>query len=877
MATKSKKYKGIFLVKTLCIILAALCAGILSFFLVYFYEADWNGYINDPAKSWNDPLPPFEQSEQMEKLLDSDLYCVSLILKNSDVLNDISAVEAKKDEVVQANVERYLNAKAQIIYDELYYVATHYEGTGYDLDTDDFSANQTTTHTAVTPPEQPEEESAEAGAVESTAVQFEIDDHAPYNARYCQRLLNTVSGLDLLKYAYLVREQAFCEQMFIVNFSAAFQGSVFEGRESGFLTQGFDYTQNANEVQQSIESCFDDLLSMLSAEQADQYNSALRALHNEPSSLRYLSVSENGTILSNDMPADQRNSASILSHKNALICKQGKVTAKGAFQTEQLQSSAQTLFSSGAVYLYLEDTFCLGDKYYSAAAFYDLFTPFTPLNALLICAAALLLLLVCVCFLLALCGHKSGAEGIRLCRADKIPTDLHLLLSGSIDIALVYVFCNIFRRSLEMKYCWNGIWYSFSDTAARWEMKCIALAGMALTAAAFVLVFLEWLTSVVRMKKAHESWFRHCVLWKIPVLLWKGAKKIFGWILGCCRKMKKQIVFLLGKPKKIRYTALGVILAFFAAQLIVFVCCAADDKWGTALFLSALLWGSFAVLCIWYLRMIDSIIEASCDRSALPVKGTDKMPAPLKTLADNLTVTSQELDVAVADAVRNERTKAELITNVSHDLKTPLTSVISYVDLLKKCDITDEKAIGYLDILDEKSAKLKKLIEDLIEASKVNTGNVKLQIVPLNLSELAMQAVVEATPDFEKQALDIRFAQPDISPIVFVDGTKTYRILENLLSNAKKYSAPGSRVYVRVADEEKYGIFEIKNISKEPLDLTPNELTERFVRGDRSRSEDGNGLGLSIAQQLCNLQGGELTITIDGDLFKATVRLPKEK
>ena len=226
--------------------------------------------------------------------------------------------------------------------------------------------------------------------------------------------------------------------------------------------------------------------------------------------------------------------------------------------------------------------------------------------------------------------------------------------------------------------------------------------------------------------------------------------------------------------------------------------------------------------------------------------------------------------------MRDARTKAELITNVSHDLKTPLTSVISYVDLLKQCEITDETAKGYLDILEEKSANLKRLIEDLIEASKVSTGNVELHRTPLNLSELAMQAVVEATPELEGRGLEVKFTETEDAPIVFADGTKTHRILENLLSNVKKYAADHSRVYIRVADADAYGVFEIKNISRDPLDMDPQELMDRFVRGDRSRTQDGNGLGLSIAQQLCSMQGGKLDIQIDGDLFKVAVYLPKD-
>lgn len=180
-----------------------------------------------------------------------------------------------------------------------------------------------------------------------------------------------------------------------------------------------------------------------------------------------------------------------------------------------------------------------------------------------------------------------------------------------------------------------------------------------------------------------------------------------------------------------------------------------------------------------------------------------------------------------------------------------------------------------MSVIDEKANRLKRLIEDLIEASKVSTGNVVLNKTKINLNELATQAIVEYADDFEKNSLDLIFDESAVKHIVFVDGTKIFRVLENLLSNAKKYSAPGSRVYARLYSDNENGYFEIKNISKDPLNITAEELMERFVRGDQSRSEEGNGLGLSIAKELCRLNGGRLMISIDGDLFKATVMLPK--
>lgn len=247
----------------------------------------------------------------------------------------------------------------------------------------------------------------------------------------------------------------------------------------------------------------------------------------------------------------------------------------------------------------------------------------------------------------------------------------------------------------------------------------------------------------------------------------------------------------------------------------------------------------------------------------------------LKELVRSAQVTNEELRNAVARAVKDEKLRTELITNVSHDLRTPLTAIINYVDLLSQCDIQDEKAKSYIAVLDSKGAKLKRLIDDLIEASKITSGNVTVNPVPINLSELCLQATVEAQEEFEKAGLSLVTKQQSSSHIVIADGSKTYRIIENLLSNARKYSAPSSRVYVDVYDEGNTGVFEIKNVSAQPLDISPDELTERFVRGDKSRNQEGNGLGLSIAKELARLQNGRLEIIIDGDLFKVRVILPK--
>lgn len=218
--------------------------------------------------------------------------------------------------------------------------------------------------------------------------------------------------------------------------------------------------------------------------------------------------------------------------------------------------------------------------------------------------------------------------------------------------------------------------------------------------------------------------------------------------------------------------------------------------------------------------------------------------------------------------------KTELITNVSHDLKTPLTSIINYVDLLKREEMGSQKAKEYIGILEEKSARLKVLIEDLVEASKASSGNLAVNFEKVDLHELVLQAQGEYQDKMEKSGLDIRISAEDNNIFVRADGRHMWRIIENLMSNVLKYSLQGSRVYIDITRNQTDGVLVIKNISATPLNIPVERLTERFVRGDEARTTEGSGLGLSIAQSLTTLQKGKFDIEIDGDLFKVIVQMP---
>lgn len=232
------------------------------------------------------------------------------------------------------------------------------------------------------------------------------------------------------------------------------------------------------------------------------------------------------------------------------------------------------------------------------------------------------------------------------------------------------------------------------------------------------------------------------------------------------------------------------------------------------------------------------------------------------------------LERMVDENVRNERMKTELIANVSHDLKTPLTSIINYVDILQGEDLKEEEVQRYLQILEQKALRLKVLMEDLIEASKASSGAIELQMNSIDFRELLYQAGGEFAERFAAGKLEMVTELPEY-PVYFEgDGRRVFRILENLYGNVAKYAMQNTRVYITLAKEEGQACFTMKNISSQKLNITPEELTERFVRGDHARTTEGSGLGLSIAKSLTELMGGEFTILVDGDLFCSIVRFP---
>ena len=243
-----------------------------------------------------------------------------------------------------------------------------------------------------------------------------------------------------------------------------------------------------------------------------------------------------------------------------------------------------------------------------------------------------------------------------------------------------------------------------------------------------------------------------------------------------------------------------------------------------------------------------------------------------RVLAEKLNDIGTGLNKAVEEGMKNERLKTDLITNVSHDIKTPLTSIINYVDILKRFNIEDPQIQGYLDILEAKAQRLKTLTEDVVEASKVSSGNITLEYMDVNLAEMIQQTEGEFEEKFTARSLSIVTNLPEEPAVIHVDGRRLWRVLENVFGNAAKYAMPGTRVYVDLRLGEDTVEFSLKNVSEQQLNISADELTERFIRGDISRSTEGSGLGLSIAKSLVEMQGGCFELYLDGDLFRVNIR-----
>lgn len=449
----------------------------------------------------------------------------------------------------------------------------------------------------------------------------------------------------------------------------------------------------------------------------------------------------------------------------------------------------------------------------------------------LLIVLAVFLLAVCLflfIFLLCSMGRKEGVDGIYQCWLNKIPLDLFLALL----FALFFAWASFL----------GDIWY-----IDFWYYILLAFGAAALA--------LTLLLSVAGRAKA-PGFFKNTLIYKVFAWIFRGLGRIpMVWrtalVWGALCLAELFFMFMLGWNEE-QYAVLWLLSRGVLTIVILYLASS--------------------------LRLLQkegqAIADGQTDYKGKPIPRW--LPA-LKKHEDNLQSIQSGIQKAVDEQTRAERMKTELITNVSHDIKTPLTSIVNYVDLLEKEDIQPEKAKEYVDVLNRQSARLKKLTEDLVEASKASSGSLPVHLAPTDVNVLLSQLAGDYIEKLEGAQLEPIFHPAPSQPVIQADGQLLSRVLGNLFSNICKYAMPGTRVYFESTADEKTVSLTFKNISKYELNIPAEELMARFVRGDRARHTEGSGLGLSIAQSLTELQGGAFRIEIDGDLFKAVVTFPRAR
>ncbi len=472
-----------------------------------------------------------------------------------------------------------------------------------------------------------------------------------------------------------------------------------------------------------------------------------------------------------------------------------------------------------------------GDRYTAALAWYTPMHEHMPKLAVycaVCCAAGLLLLGL----LLHAAGRRQDRPGAMLNWLDRIPYDLFvplLIILGSIGCVLI-----------------DEALFAFQGALSPAPLALAAAMAVGVTAVGLALL----LSTATRVKT--RTLLRNTVIFRLGRAIGRAvvraAGEVYRGVPMTWRAVALFVLYLLGTL----LTGITVVLIPFYQGLVLFLIC----RW-------VLQWKQIRAATG---QIVAGHSEVTIDAG--------KFYPDLREHAGQLNDLGSAIDHAVDERMKSERFKAELITNVSHDLKTPLTSIINYVDLLKKEDLPDPKVREYLDVLDRKSQRLKKLTEDLVEASKASTGALAVEPERLDLVQLVRQALGEYEEKLTAADLSLVPTLPEGPVAIWADGRHVWRVLDNLLGNCAKYALSGTRVYVDVQTWEANAVLTVKNISRQGLNIPPEQLLERFVRGDESRTTDGSGLGLSIARSLTELQGGRFSLAIDGDLFKAIVLLP---
>lgn len=596
--------------------------------------------------------------------------------------------------------------------------------------------------------------------------------------------------------------------------------------------------ENLKEYQGLVESRLPSYYKMYIQRQLDEYKSSVRYLEGMRNFLYYVE-DENGNLVGGNASKGEIGEA-----ERTLVLSAGFSSDHlgdapyyfDAYSNPVLEESNYKFYGA------IRDPLLPGDE------FYDMWQDFRYAKQSLpilfgVFFVSLLGAVACLIHLIRVAGQKERYGKVQFMVVDRIYNEVHFLLVFLYAVAAAMVATALIETILQ-------------GTVQFWSYVFATMLGVLYLSA--VAIGLSYILSVSRQVK-DRSFFRNTWIsvsirrmselftgrtfrgWMVIVILCYG--------LGNCAIMGAIVLApIYGYPRISMLLGVGLLL--------------------------------FNVFCMYlFIRALRSLKEimVSVKESA---KGNFSYPLELNKIspsflnfAEDVANIQEGFKNAVDDAVKGERMKAELITNVSHDLKTPLTSIISYVDLLKNENLENERAGAYVEVLYEKSYRLKQLIEDLIEASKASSGNLTVEKMRVDYKQLTLQAMGEM--EDKTNAVGLTFKVSCSEPVfIDADGGHMWRILENLLSNVIKYSMPNSRVYVDIFKMDGYGVLVMKNISAAPIDFDETRLTERFVRGDESRTTEGSGLGLSITQSLAEIQGGSFGIQVDGDLFKSIVSIP---
>ncbi len=601
-----------------------------------------------------------------------------------------------------------------------------------------------------------------------------------------------------------------------------------------------EYLQNAS---QALEYTLDNI-----GDEISSYRKGVNHYYNQESGTSnvYYWVVQNksGNIYTNiedseglDLPSFGRKLGKFIIYREIDAHLETNVKGMDDYFYERIEPSYVN--KGSVIYIGVNTQFPYKDSFQEAREEYNRMHPWTRI-CLWGAVGSFLLELICLIYLSIVAGKRDDSGKVYLNVFDKIPTEL-LIAPAAVEI-IFFV--------LGLISIWAG--YDGGD-----YVSLLLLSGVIVfLGTAFLLVF--YLSFIRRIRAG--------VLWHHSILRW------FVYGIGQLFTRRKS------STKMLIWFGLHLLACLFILPIISIPYDGGVLSFGVAMF--AILCGVEAVLIIregvQRNKVMEGIgkiasgdLEYKIDESEL--KGDNRK------FAQAVNTIGEGLHNAVDESMKNERLQADLITNVSHDIKTPLTSIINYVDLLKREDLQNERAQNYIKVLDSKSQRLKQLAEDLVEASRISSGNINLDMVRINLVELVHQTEGEFAERFEERGLKVISNLPKEAVVILADGRRIWRVLENLYQNVAKYAMEQTRVYVDLqADGEKVS-FSIKNISENPLNIEAEELTERFIRGDVSRSSEGSGLGLSIAQNLTTLMGGTFQIYLDGDLFKVMIEFEQQQ